>query len=60
MQSLFHSATGRPRAEWRTWLEQEVRDDTALVDRVMNMLSADADEASVLDRGSGERCGPAV
>ena len=54
MQSLFHSATGRPRAEWRTWLEQEVRDDTALVDRVMNMLSADADEASVLDRGSGD------
>jgi eukaryotic-like serine/threonine-protein kinase len=54
MQSLFHSATARPRDEWRAFLEQEVSGDAVLVDRVMNMLNADADDASVLDRGSGD------
>jgi serine/threonine-protein kinase len=52
LQTLFHAAVDRPRVEWRPFLEAEADGDTALADRVMDMLIADERAQSVLDRES--------
>ena len=50
LQSLFHAAVGRPRAEWRSFLESETANDEKIIDRVMAMLEADAADSTVLGR----------
>ncbi len=52
LQALFHAAVDRPRSEWRPFLDAEADGDARLVDRVLGMLNADAEESSVLDRDS--------
>ena len=52
LQSLFHAATQRPRTEWRPFLESESSGDVKVVERVIAMLEADAQEGTVLDRDS--------
>jgi len=52
LQTLFHAAVERPRAEWRPFLDAEAAGDEKVVNRVMAMLEADAHEASVFSRDS--------
>src|SRR5688572_27057846 len=50
LQSLFHAAVDRPRAEWRSFLESETANDDIVITRVMAMLEADAADGTVLGR----------
>ncbi len=54
IQTLFHRAAEIPGTEQRTFLENECRDDPALVSEVIILLEEDARGCSMLDGGIAE------
>jgi len=49
IQTLFHDAADRPRAEWRAYLESRCGADPTLVQEVLNLLEEDERGASLLE-----------